>query len=79
MPKTIIRRLRFNVPSFLLGLASILDIGATLAPRQSEIYNIQPFEDVDMKALALDAEAVGEDFQTAFNKIERPRKTLDAA
>ena len=55
----------FNMPSFLLGFASVIDIGGTLHQ-----YNvsISPNE-ADTMALSSDVIAIGKDMREAINTL----------
>lgn len=57
----------FARPSFLEGVARVVDLGGTL-----QNYNVSKTEDeADLKALRKDWEAVGGDIKSAINKYER--------
>lgn len=51
------------LPGFLLGVASVFDLGATL-----NIYNDTPVEITDYKAIQSDWEATGDDLRHALTK-----------
>ena len=53
-------------PSFLGGLASILDIGSTLT-----VYNSSPTPEIaDAKAMYSDWKAVGDDLRASMRRFE---------
>lgn len=57
----------FARPSFLEGMARVMDLGSTM-----QIYNSSKSEkEADIKALKKDWEAVGEDTLNAVEKYER--------
>lgn len=59
----------FARPSFIEGVARIVDLGGTLS-----IYNESGTpEDADLSALFSDWKAVGEDLKSAIGKYERTR------
>lgn len=60
----------FAQPSFVRGIAKILDIGAT-----SKVYNSSHSGDeADFKALASDWNITGEDMREALNDYEKQYK-----
>lgn len=59
----------FADPSFIDGLASVLDIGGTL----SEYNNSKSPEEADARALHADWTAVGEDLLYAMEQWEKER------
>jgi len=62
-----LRWLRFKRPTFLIGFASVLDLGGALF-----LYRLpqSPFE-ADAKAMANDWVMVGSDIRNATEKFER--------
>jgi hypothetical protein len=60
----------FADPSFLLGVASVLDIGGTLV-----VYNTSKDSgEADTRALASDWASVGRDIRTAIEKFEQEKE-----
>jgi len=54
----------YATPNFLLGMASVLDLGATLT-----VYNeSESPEEADFKAIYSDWATTGEDISSALNK-----------
>ncbi len=59
----------FARPSFLEGMARVMDLGATM-----QVYNDSKTEkEADLKALRKDWEAVGEDVVSAANRYEQTK------
>lgn len=59
----------FARPSFIEGVARVMDIGATM-----QVYNDSKTEkEADLKALKKDWEAVGEDILSAIEKYEQEK------
>ncbi|MFC1613489.1 hypothetical protein ACFL23_04110 [Patescibacteria group bacterium] len=57
----------FARPSFIEGMARIMDLGSTL-----QVYNeSKTAKEADLKALRKDWEAVGEDISCAVNQYEQ--------
>lgn len=63
----------FARPSFIGGMASVLDLGSTLS-----VYNESPStEDADIRALTSDWHTTGEDLKSAMEKWAAKNK-IDA-
>ena len=58
-----------NKKSFIIGMASVLDIGGTLASYAKKNKKSGPQQDAE--ALGLDWEAVGNDIRTAMQSARR--------
>jgi len=56
----------FARPSFVGGMASVLDLGATMV-----VYNEAPTPDADVRAMRSDWEVCGNDLRAAFNHWEK--------
>ncbi len=62
-------------PSFLEGLARILDLGGTL----NEYNQSETPDDADLVALRSDWEAIGEDFRGVLSQVQSdPQRALQA-
>jgi hypothetical protein len=57
----------FSMPSYLSGIASVFDIGATLTERN---YSISP-EVADRIAIENDFKAIGNDIEKAFKEFSK--------
>lgn len=64
----------FNNPSFLKGMAKVLDLGLTSSSFYNNLYTHLDDELIDYLALKNDWMAVGEDFRDSIKKYEKEKQ-----